>query len=142
MHIHVALVGFSSLRFPEAKMRLMLFLFGGAPLAWLRLRRPSEMLLVSLLPHYNLLCVLCKWLMMIMQMLGWRAARVIITAEIEPFGEILSCKEKPGTHERVRVTCFSSMAISDPVSPEDFPGFQSALVDSGSPRLSGCFVVG
>lgn len=37
---------------------------GGRPtLQWL-----PEMPLVSLLPHYNPLCVLCEWLMMIMQM--------------------------------------------------------------------------
>lgn len=54
---------------------------GGCPsLQWL-----PEMPLVSLLPHYNPLCVLCEWLMMIMQMLRWRAAWVIITAEIGAF---------------------------------------------------------
>lgn len=68
-----------------------LFLFGGVLctisgdngcliLQWL-----PEMLLVSLLPHYNPLCVLCEWLMMIMQMLHRRGAWVIITAEIEAF---------------------------------------------------------
>jgi len=44
-----------------------------------------EMLLVSLLPHYNPLCVLCECLMMIMQMCHRRAAWVIITAEKEAF---------------------------------------------------------
>lgn len=44
-----------------------------------------KMLLVSLLPHYKPLCVLCEWLMMIMQMCHRRAARVIITAENEAF---------------------------------------------------------
>lgn len=51
-----------------------------ASLQWL-----PEMLLVSLLPHYNPLYVLREWLMMIMQMLHRRAAWVIITAENEAF---------------------------------------------------------
>lgn len=79
---------------PKQMITASLFLFGGvlftisgdndwplsASLQWL-----PEMLLVSLLPHYNPLCVLCEWLMMIMQMLHRRAAWVIITAENEAF---------------------------------------------------------
>ena len=53
-----------------------------------------EMLLVSLLPHYNPLCVLREWLMMIMQMLHRRAAWVIITAENEAFWNSLTADEK------------------------------------------------
>ena len=60
-----------------------------ATLQWL-----PEMLLVSLLPHYNPLCVLCEWLMMIMQMFHRRAAWVIITAENEAFWNSPTAEEK------------------------------------------------
>lgn len=60
-----------------------------ASLQWL-----PEMLLVSLLPHYIPLCVLCEWLMMIMQMCHQRAAWVIITGENEAFWNSLTAEEK------------------------------------------------
>lgn len=60
-----------------------------ASLQWL-----PQMLLVSLLPHYNPLCVLCEWLMMIMQMRHQRAAWVIITGENEAFWNSLTAEEK------------------------------------------------
>ena len=69
-----------------------------ASLQWL-----PEMLLVSLLPHYNPLCVLCEWLMMIMQMLHRRAAWVIITAENEAFWNSLTAEEKTMGLQQVTV---------------------------------------
>ena len=77
-------------------------MFGGVPCAKLgdndcplsaSLQWLPEMLLVSLLPHYNPLCVLCEWLM-IMQMCHQRAAWVIITAENEAFSNSLTAEEK------------------------------------------------
>lgn len=53
-----------------------------------------EMLLVSLSPHYDLLCVLHEWLVMIMQMCHRRVAWVIITAENEAFWNSLTAEMK------------------------------------------------
>lgn len=83
LHLSSCLVAFCA-QYQATMTALSVQVFNGCP----------EMLLVSLLPHYNPLCVLCEWLMMIMQMFHRRAAWVIITAENEAFWNSLTAEEK------------------------------------------------
>lgn len=68
------------------------------------LRRLPQML------HYNLLCVLREWLMMIMQMLQPRAAPVIIAAEMDPFWKFWLHPQQSSVYGACEAGCFAHSA--------------------------------